>query len=1276
MKKKALWKDIWKEVSNNKARFIALLAIITLGVGFYAGISAAGPDMLKIANNYYRDNQLFDLKILSTYGIVDKDIEAIEEVHGLTFEAVSTIDVAVEADAYLLKLYPYQAGKQSMNNFEIESGRLPQKTGEIALDASQLLKSSYQIGDQIHFDIDNQEESADEEATIQVIDQSYTVVGFVHSPIYIENISRGNTTVGKGTLDGFGVVVKNDIIADIYSEVYGRFNNSESLIAYTEEYESLVDKKANEVEVTLNGRPIERINEIRNDARKELFDAEKELESARQQLKDAEEELLSARQELDEGRAEYEANQALFDREIAAGQAQLAQEQAKLDKAWADYRSGLDQWQENARSYADAQANWQIQRDQLLQQLDAAVSLEALAENPIPTPEGKALGEQIQLLLDGEAEVESAQSQLEIYGESLQAQEQLLEEGQADLLLAKDRLNQIQSDLTAAETALQSQTDLLANRQSQLQLVKEILQTPYDSLTEEQKSTYLQALNDQGARTDLFASTLAYLKGEATADTIPLSEEERLQSSLATGINQQTETVSRLQSNASTLQATIKQAETDLLDQGQMLTNAKNVYATSVANLDQKQKELTQAKNILQNKVQLAMQDIQNQVVKADKQFEDQADALEAARTELAAGLSELESGQAEIDKAYSQLNAEKVAGQEALDDALQQLEEGEADYSEGFASFELERIKAEDEIADGEAELATAKQELADLDTPVYFVQDRTVNPGYQSYRDNADRISAIATIFPIFFFLIAALVSFTTMTRMVDEQRQQMGTLKGLGYGNLDIAKKFVVYAAAACFGGTVLGLLIGYNLFPRVIVKAYSALYTLPELNISYYLSYGILSLLVALLCTIGPAAYTAHRALKESPASMMRPKSPKNGKRVLLERLPFIWNHLGFNGKITVRNLVRYKLRNSMTIIGVAGSTALILTGFAITNSISGLARIQFSEIATYDAVVALAENQTAEAEAGYQQLKDAYSQLDNSLLTLQASYKADRPSISTQDVTIFVPETTDNLADFVKLKDRKSDESYQLTDDGIIVTEKLARLMAVEVGDELVIRDDQEVSYRMPVQAITENYTGHTIYLTAALYEEIFSERFEANTELLTFKEKGDWERQFAEESMEAGYINLITFIDTIDKQFSDTLEILDLVTVVLIISAAALAFIVLYNLTNVNVSERIRELSTIKVLGFYHTEVSMYIYRETLILSLLGILAGFGLGRLLTVVILGMVEVDFMLFPITISLSSYLYSFLLTILFSMIVMVIMHYKLKHVDMIEALKSVE
>ena len=276
------------------------------------------------------------------------------------------------------------------------------------------MKSSYQIGDQIHFDIDNQEESADEEATIQVIDQSYTVVGFVHSPIYIENISRGNTTVGKGTLDGFGVVVRDDITADIYSEVYGRFNNSESLIAYTEEYESLVDKKANEVEVTLNGRPIERINEIRNDARKELFDAEKELESARQQLKDAEEELLSARQELDEGRAEYEANQALFDREIAAGQAQLAQEQAKLDKAWADYRSGLDQWQENARSYADAQANWQIQRDQLLQQLDAAVSLEALAENPIPTPEGKALGEQIQLLLDGEAEVESAQSQLEI----------------------------------------------------------------------------------------------------------------------------------------------------------------------------------------------------------------------------------------------------------------------------------------------------------------------------------------------------------------------------------------------------------------------------------------------------------------------------------------------------------------------------------------------------------------------------------------------------------------------------------------------------------------------------------------------------------------------------------------------------------------------------------------------------------------------------------------------------------------------------------------------
>ncbi|MDE1547700.1 FtsX-like permease family protein [Jeotgalibaca caeni] len=1264
-KKQALWKDIWKTIGNNKARFLALFAIILLGVGFYAGISATGPDMIDTADQYYEENQLFDVRVLSTYGIQEEDREALAEVDGLQIEPIQTIDVAVKDGESLLRIFPYSTNRQSINDYAVVEGRLPETSGEIALDAIPFLLEAYEIGDTISF-----QQEDHEDAPVSLNNQEYEVVGFVQSPLYIEEISRGTSQVGKGTLDGFGVVVEEDLTGDLFTEMFVRVKEAQDFIAYSAEYEDSIATKSEEIELALNGRPMERINEIRAEGRKEIFEGQEELADAREQLEEAEQELADAKTELKEARATYEENLALFQSEIQAAEEEIAAQQATIDQGLMEYKEGLAAWEAGAQEYAAAKESWDMQRETFLQQAEGAPTLEELAQNPFPTPEGQQLAQQIQRVLEGEAEIAMARNQLQMHIQTLEAQEAELQGAKTQLEADKQTAAALLAEVEALRAALGEQPATLANRQAQLQTIRQYIAEPIEEWTPEEIAERRQIVEAQGNVTLLYQPFLQFLNGEIPASAVPIAEEEGIQNQIIAQMD------ALAQTEAALAAYQMEERERVLSEQSQQLEQAKSLVDDNAQELDNQSAALQEARTVLENEVQKAMQDIRGQVAAADQQFAEQGAALEQARTELEAARKQLEEGQVQLDSGREQLAAERAEGEAALADALAQIEAGEAEYEEGLRTFEAERADAEEEIQEGEVALSKAIEELQQLDEPVYFVQDRSINPGYEGYGDNANRISAIASIFPVFFFMIAALVSFTTMTRMVDEQRQQMGTMKGLGYSNFDIAKKFIVYAGIACVAGTALGLLAGYHLFPTIIFQAYSSLYNLPDVEINYYLSYALIAFLVALLCTVGPALLATTRSLRENPSALMRPKAPKKGKRVLLERIPFIWNHLGFNAKITVRNLVRYKVRNSMTVIGVAGCMALILTGFALRNSISGLADTQFDEIMKYDAIVALQPDLTNEQMDTYIEEVESYPEIFQHLPVLLANYRAEKAGISNQEVNVMVPETKEELSDFVRLQERDKDVSHQLTDEGAIISEKLAILLEVEPGDEVVLQDDEEATYSIPIQAVTENYTGHYLYLSPDLYESIFSESFEPSGDLLLYEADAAWQSTFAEEMMENAPVALITFMDLVDQAFADTLASLDIITLVLIISAAALAFVVLYNLTNINVSERIRELSTIKVLGFYPLEVSMYIYRETFILTLIGILVGFGFGNVLATILLKMVEVDFMLFPITILPLSYVYSAILTLIFSFVVMVIMHYKLKNVDMMEALKSVE
>ncbi|MEK4518467.1 ABC transporter permease [Paenibacillus sp. FSL H8-0122] len=610
---------------------------------------------------------------------------------------------------------------------------------------------------------------------------------------------------------------------------------------------------------------------------------------------------------------------------------------------------------------------------------------------------------------------------------------------------------------------------------------------------------------------------------------------------------------------------------------------------------------------------------------------------------------------------------------EEALKDyPAQRLEELKA---EAVAAAKQAAVQQGAQQQPQQQQAASAAQSQPEL--PKVYVADRTINPGYAEYKDNADRLSAIASAFPVFFFLIAALVSLTTMTRMVEEQRLQIGTLKALGYGAMDIMTKFLVYGTLASLTASIAGLAVGFTFFPDLIYNAYSSLYNLPDVIKSFYPSYAVISIVVALICTTMTAMIASRVELRSNASVLMRPKAPKSGQRIMLERFKFLWTRLSFVQKVTARNLFRYKQRMFMTVIGVAGCTALILTGFGLKDSIGSIAERQFGGIMKYSALVALHDNATAADQASYKELIEQETAVTGTLNVLQEATTARAKGVNDQEVRIFVPSDTAELASFVNLKDRSTGKPRVLSDEGAVITEKLAKLYDVAPGGTLTLLDSNNEPFQIKVAAVTENYVLHYVYMTPAYYTKVFGKEPVYNTQLLNYSGKDkEWESAFGEKLTANGQVALVSFSSGVGEAFEGTMDSMDIVIVVLIVSAAALAFVVLYNLTNINVSERVRELSTIKVLGFYDKEVTLYIYRENILLTLLGILSGSALGVILHRFVLSTAELDATMFAPLIKWQSYIYAALLTILFSGIVMAFMHIKLKRIHMIEALKSVE
>lgn len=649
----------------------------------------------------------------------------------------------------------------------------------------------------------------------------------------------------------------------------------------------------------------------------------------------------------------------------------------------------------------------------------------------------------------------------------------------------------------------------------------------------------------------------------------------------------------------------------------------------------------------------------------AKDQLEEAGDRLNSAKLWLGV---EKENGQKQLDEAAAELSK----AYKTLRDSEKQLADGWDEYNDGLAKYEEAKAESDQKFADARQQILDAEKKVAKLKKPTWYVFTRKDNPGFSTYESDAYRIENVCKIFPVFFFLVAILVCLTTMTRMVEEERTQIGTLKALGYSKAAIALKFIVYSALASLSGSVVGIAAGSFIFPTVIYSAYEMLYKTPALKLQPMPEVWVLVTLCALVCTTAAALMACMAELRSNPAALMRPKAPKAGKRVLLERIPFIWKRLSFTRKVTVRNLFRYKKRIFMTILGIAGCTALTMAGFGIYSSISVILDKQYSEIFNYDLIVVL------DSDAGEYTLETVDKALEEDENTTE-NVELYMKSLSYKgigDTSLVVAKDTTKLADVVKFNDRVTGDPLELTDDGVIITERFAELSGLSAGDEFTFTcGGEEITAK--VSAVTENYTLHFVYMTENLYEKLCGAKPSYNTYFTIMKDTGDEaQKEMGERLMSLDGVQALSFVKDNRESFGNTVKNLNYVVILIIVSAAMLAFVVLYNLTNINITERIREIATIKVLGFYDNEVSAYVFRENILLTLIGDAIGLGAGVWLHRFVIQVAQTDSVMFGRTLPLWCFVAAFVLTLIFALLVDFIMHFRLKKVSMVESLKSVE
>ena len=1198
MKKKALRKDFYMEIRKSMGRFLSIFFIVAIGCAFFAGIRSSEPDMRYSGDAYFDRKNLMDLQVISTMGLTDEDVEAIEKLDGIEkAEAGYSVDaLCTEGDnqivMHVMSLLP------SMNQVQVENGRLPEKSDECVVDADFLSKSTLKIGDRVTLS-----SGTDKPVTDSLKEDTFTIVGSVSSPCYI-GFQRGSTTIGSGNISAFLCVPEESFCMEVYTEIYAQVKGAEKLTAFTDQYDQRIDSVMKEVEAIKEEREKARYDEIVTEASEKLADAEKEITDAEAELEqgkaEAQEKLTAAREKLENAQKELEQAK----KELASSQAKIASSKEELEQAQKELNESsgkIAAGEKELNEKSIALATLKEQKDTLQGQLAA---------------------------------LEQQKEELSGQKTTLEAQKRTLQEGQKNLLDTQAVLQQQISRLKAEKEDLNAEGIRLSEE-------KETLQKEYEEL----KSQY-----------------------EASGDTEILKQVEAKKAQLDEVNAKIAENSAKIEQNK-TLLETVESQMDPLEEKLVQMKNGLEQTATALEKIAAGLSEIEAG----QEQMQTGLTQMESYISSGEFQ-------LQAAREQLESGKNQILSGQRQIEDAKKRI----ADGEEQIQAGIKQIQDGETGLADGWIEYQDGERQANAEIADGEAQIADAKVQLADakkeieqIEKPTWYIYDRSHLPEYSGYGDNADRMKAIGEVFPLIFFLVAALISLTTMTRMVEEERTLIGTLKALGYSKKSIAAKYLGYAVLATLTGGIFGVMIGEKILPYIIITAYKIMYRhLPDVEIPYNLYYGVLACVAALLCTVAATIFSCMKELKEQAAELMRPPAPKQGKRVFLEYIPFLWKRLNFTWKSTVRNLMRYKKRFFMTIFGIGGCMGLMLVGFGLKDSISSIVPLQYEDIQLYDGNVILQSDVTMQEKQEVYEALEKNSQVVATAEDLLQKITIEHDGVS-KEVYLNVPENVEKFSDFVVLQDRTTKEKYQLTDKGAVLTEKMAKELGVSAGDTVTIKEENEKERTVKISQICENYMSHYLYMTPAVYKAAYGKEPKYNS--IYYRTEGRTTKEaelVGEAALKLDGALSVSYTTELRQQVDDMLQSLDIVIVVLIISAGMLAFVVLYNLNNINITERKRELATLKVLGFYDKEVTEYVYRENILLTLIGSVFGMLLGKILHRFIIVTVEIDSVMFGRNINTISFVYAFLLTVVFSLFVNWVMYFKLKKINMVESLKSVE
>ncbi|WP_125604574.1 FtsX-like permease family protein [Lapidilactobacillus bayanensis] len=924
--------------------------------------------------------------------------------------------------------------------------------------------------------------------------------------------------------------------------------------------------------------------------------------------------LDDAQQKLDDAKTKLSAARKQLD----AGAAEIKTKQQELDTKVAAANKKLA---DGAAQLKQAQSQLTTAQQQLTQ---AKVQLDAGQ---------KTLTSKQQELAAAKQKLQTAKTQLDQAQQQLTSAKQQIATGQATLTSKQRELNQSKQQLIAAN---QQYTAGIAQLQQGLAAITQQLQTP--NLPEAQQAALKQKQAELQAQ--LQQTQVKYADFKNTTYNPGLQK-------IAAGQKE-------LTANQQTLQQ--KQHE---LQQGQATYNTK--LATYQQGQQQYQKgatELAQGEQTLAQKTQLYQENL----------------------AKYQAGQKSFQQKQAELAQGKAELATQKANGEQQLATARTTLAQKESEYQQQEQKYQDQAPTARREIAAGQATLTNAKRKIKQLTAPVYSLNSRREMPGgegYKIYTTVSEIVAALANVFPIFFYFVAALVTFTTMGRFVDEERINSGTLRALGYDNRDVIRKFTFYSFMSSMLGTLAGVILGHTLLPLIIHNAYHSGFTIPEIELHFHLGITLVAFALALLSAVLPAYIAAKSELNASAAELLLPKPPAAGSKILLERITPIWRRMSFTHKVTARNIFRYKKRMLMTIFGVAGAVALLFTGYSVRNSVAGMSETQFGDIIHYNMIVAQNDHLTADQKTDYQNLLHGQAIAQQAPVHYEELTKVAGANHDNQEIKLIVPQTTKHFNDYIDVRARKSHDKITFSNDGVIISERLSTLLNVKVGDTITIKDADNQSRKIKISGITEMYMGHFILMNQSAYQKFFSTKYQTNGNLIILKNgsRNNTETQaakFMKLSATAGVVQNTT----LTNQIATIVKSLSKIMMVLIIVAALLAIVILYNLTNINVSERIRELSTVKVLGFFDNEVTMYIYRETILLTLIGILAGFGIGDVLYRYILAVVPPDDVMFNPALAGLSFLRPVVMIGLITAILGLVVNRKLRNIDMLEALKSVD